>query len=182
MIDLNVRSPLDERQKRIDSRAYANKLRVAVPGIIESFDPGEQTVTVRVAIREKVLLDGDEKWVNIPLLLDVPIIIPRAGGYCLTLPVQKGDECLVVFGDMCIDAWWQSGGIQNQIDCRRHDLSDGFAILGCWSQPRVIPHYSTGTAQLRNNDGTAYVELAGDTINIVGSTINIRGGRVNINE
>ena len=118
MIDLNVRAPYDERQKRIDSRASANKLRVAVPGIIESFDPGEQTVTVRVAIREKVLLDGDEKWVDIPLLLDVPIVIPRAGGYCLTLPVQKGDECLVVFGDMCIDAWWQSGGIQNQIDCR----------------------------------------------------------------
>lgn len=182
MINLNERSPYAERQNYIDRRANDNRLRVAAPGIIQSFNAKEQTVTVRLAIREKVRLDGDEKWVEIPLLLDVPIVIPRAGGYCLTLPVQPGDECLVVFGDMCIDAWWQSGGVQNQIDCRRHDLSDGFAILGCWSQPNTIPKYSTSTAQLRNNAGSAYVEISGNTINIVGATINIQGGTVNINE
>lgn len=74
------------------------------------------------------------------------------------------------------------GGVQNQVECRRHDLSDGFAIIGVWSQPRVIPGYSTGSAQLRNDAGSAYVELAGDTINIVGGTVNIKAGRVNINE
>lgn len=116
------------------------------------------------------------------MLVDVPIVIPRAGGYALTLPIQAGDECLVVFGDMCMDGWWQSGGVQNQVECRRHDLSDGFAIIGVWSQPRVIPGYSTGSAQLRNDAGSAYVELAGDTINIVGGTVNIKAGRVNINE
>lgn len=181
MINLNERAPYDERQDQLDRRAGDNKLRVAAPGIIRSFNPTEQTVTVQLAIREKVNFDGDEKWVDIPLLLDVPIVIPRAGGYCLTLPIQPGDECLVVFGDMCMDAWWQSGGVQNQIDCRRHDLSDGFAILGCWSQPKVVPNYSTGSAQLRNNAGTAYVEISGNTINIVGGTVNIQGGTVNIN-
>lgn len=183
MINLHERAPHDERQQRIDLRAFSNKLRVAAPGIIQSFDPAEQTATVRLAIREKVRLDGDERWTEIPLLLDVPIVVPRAGGYCLTLPIQPGDECLVVFGDMCIDAWWQSGGVQNQIDCRRHDLSDGFAIVGCWSQPRVVPNYSTATAQLRNNAGDAYVEISGSNINIVASgTVNIKGGTVRINE
>lgn len=182
MINLNERAPYDERQGQLDRRAAANKLRVAIPGIIQSFNSTEQTVTVQIAIREKINLDGNETWVDIPQLLDVPIVIPRAGGYCLTLPIQPGDECLVIFGDMCIDAWWQSGGVQNQIDCRRHDLSDGFAILGCWSQPKVVPNYSTGSAQLRNNDGTAYVEISGNTINIVGGIINIQGGTVNINE
>lgn len=158
-------------------------LRVACPGIIRSFDPDEQTVTVQPAIREKRIdPEGTETWVEIPELLDVPVVFPRAGGYCLTLPVRAGDECLVVFGDSCMDAWWQSGGVQNQIDCRRHDLSDGYAILGPWSQPRRVPGYSTNTAQLRNDSGSAYVEIAGSTINIVGSTINIKGGRVNINE
>ena len=153
-----------------------------MPGIIQSFDAAAQTVTVQPALREKMLADGDESWIDIPLLVDVPIVIPRAGGYALTLPIQAGDECLVVFGDMCMDGWWQSGGVQNQVECRRHDLSDGFAIIGVWSQPRVIPGYSTGSAQLRNDAGSAYVELAGDTINIVGGTVNIKAGRVNINE
>lgn len=182
MIDLNLRTPNEERQGELDARAAAIKMRVCVPGIIQNFDAASQTVTVQPALREKMLADGDESWVDIPLLVDVPIVVPRAGGYALTLPIQTGDECLVVFGDMCMDGWWQSGGVQNQVECRRHDLSDGFAIIGVWSQPRVIPGYSTGSAQLRNDAGSAYVELAGDTINIVGGTVNIKAGRVNINE
>lgn len=183
MINMHERAPREERQRKLQLRAAAINTRVAAPGIIQSFNAAEQTVSVKLAIREKINTDGDERWVDIPLLVDVPIIVPRAGGYILTLPIQPGDECLVVFGDMCIDAWWQSGGVQNQIECRRHDLSDGFAILGCWSQPRVIPSYSTSSAQLRNESGSAYVEISGNNINIVaGGTVNIRGEVVRINE
>ena len=180
MIDLNLRTPNVERQGELDARASAIKMRVCVPGIIQNFDAASQTVTVQPALREKMLVDGDESWIDIPLLVDVPIVVPRAGGYALTLPIKPGDECLVVFGDMCMDGWWQSGGVQNQVECRRHDLSDGFAIIGVWSQPRVISGYSTGSAQLRNESGSAYVELAGDTINIKAGSINIQAGSVDI--
>lgn len=180
MIDLNTRTPSTERKEKLDTRAAAIKTRVCVPGIIQSFDAAAQTVTVQPALREKMCIDGDESWVDIPLLVDVPIVVPRAGGYALTLPIQQGDECLVVFGDMCIDGWWQSGGVQNQVECRRHDLSDGFAIIGVWSQPKVLPAYSTGSAQLRNESGSAYVELAGDTINIKAGSVNIQAGSVDI--
>ena len=115
MIDLNLRTPNVERQGELDARAAAIKTRVCMPGIIQSFDAAAQTVTVQPALREKMLVDGDEYWIDIPLLVDVPIVVPRAGGYALTLPIQAGDECLVVFGDMCIDGWWQSGGVQNQV-------------------------------------------------------------------
>ncbi|MBX4266532.1 Gp138 family membrane-puncturing spike protein [Clostridium estertheticum] len=144
--------------------------RVAEPGIVQSFDPVEQTVTVQLTIREQITNeDGKKQWVNLPLLLDVPIFMPRGGGFVLTMPVTKGDECLVIFGDMCMDAWFSNGGIQNQIEKRRHDLSDGYAILGIWSQPNVIPNYSTTTAQLRNLSGTQYIELGKNEINIVGN-------------
>ena len=160
-----------------------NNLRVASPGIVQSFNAKEQTVTVKISIREKrVKPDGTEVWEDIPPLVDVPVVFPRGGGYVLTFPVQPGDECLVVFGDSCMDAWWQSGGIQNQIDCRRHDLSDGYAILGPWSQPRTISGYSTSSVQLRTESGGACIEISGDTINIKAGTINIKGGKVYINE
>ena len=182
MINLNERNPNTERQNYLNARSNSIKLRVAIPGIIQSFDSAAQTVVVQPAIREKMCINGDEKWVDIPLLVDVPVIFPRAGGYALTLPIKPGDECLVVFGDMCMDGWWQSGGIQNQVECRRHDLSDGFAIVGLWSQPRVLNNYSINSAQLRNDAGSAYLEIKGDTINIVGTHINIYGGEVKINE
>lgn len=181
MIPIKELVPSKRNNEEDQARAQAIKLRVAAPGIVTSFDPGEQTVSVQLAIREKRYNDGEEEWVEIPTLVDVPVVFPRAGGYTLTFPVQAGDECLVVFGDDCMDAWWQSGGVQNQIDCRRHDLSDGYAILGPWSQPRVLPGYSTNSVQLRNDDGSTYVEIAGSTINIVGGAINIKGGKVNIN-
>ena len=159
---------------------WNSSLRVAVPGVIQSFDADTQTVTVQVALREKVRnADLSESWVNLPLLLDVPIVLPRAGGYVVTLPIQKGDECLVVFADMCIDAWFSNGGVQNQIEKRRHDLSDAFAILGTWSQPRKIQNYSADSVQIRTDDGNSYIELKHnastnkDTINLVADYINI---------
>lgn len=155
---------------------WKSTLRVACPGIIQNFNPTEQTVTVQLTLREEISdYDYNKQWVDIPLLLDVPIVIPRAGGYCMTMPIKQGDECLVVFGDMCIDAWWELGGIQNQLEKRRHDLSDGFAILGVWSQPRTLKNYSTDSCQIRNDNGTSYIELKDDEINLVSKSVKING-------
>ncbi len=76
---------------------------------------------------------------------------------------------------MCIDSWWELGGIQNQQEKRRHDLSDGFAILGVWSQPRVLESYSIDSCQLRNEKGTSIIELKDDSINIISESVNING-------
>lgn len=180
MINLDERSPDPLRRESLRMQQASNRMRVSIPGIVQSYDTAQQTVTVQVAIREKLNIDGNESWADIPLLLDVPVVFPRAGGYVLTLPIKKGDEVLVMFGDCCIDAWWQSGGVQNQIDTRRHDLSDAFAIPGPWSQPRRVSNYSTNSAQLRNDAGTAYVELAGSVVNIVGTAVNITAPTVNV--
>src|SRR5208283_486773 len=122
---------------------------------IQSFNATAQTAVVRCAIMESIKINNigvnslpanlpPREWqVQIPLLVDVPVVMPRAGGFEITLPVTAGDECLVIFADLCIDAWWQNGGVQARMDKRRHDFSDGFAILGPWSQPRVLTNYQT---------------------------------------
>lgn len=153
--------------------AVTYDMRVAVPGIVQEWNADQQTVTVQVAIREKVSMNGTETEMEIPLLVDVPVVMPRAGGYSLVFAPVKGDECLVVFADACIDSWWQSGGVQSQADSRRHDLSDGFAILGCWSQKRK-PKIPASGARLQNDAGTAGVSISGTTVNIFG-TVKING-------
>lgn len=154
----------------------SNNLRVAIPGIIQAFDPVAQTVTVQPAIREHIMNeDLSTSWVDIPLLVDVPIVLPRAGGYVLTMPIQQGTECLVIFADMAIDGWFSYGGVQNQLEKRRHDLSDGFCLLGTWSQPNVITNYSTTSAQLRTDDGSSYISLSKSEIDIVAPSVKING-------
>ena len=148
-------------------------LRVAMPGYITKWDAASQTATVQLAIREKVTNEGIVEEMQIPQLEDVPVVMPRAGGYVLAFAPKAGDECLVVFADCCIDSWWQSGGVQSQADSRRHDLSDGFAILGCWSQKKKPTLPSSGV-RLQNDAGTAGISIDGSTVNIFG-TVKING-------
>ena len=151
-------------------RTVENKLdnlRVAMPGEIVTFDEKVQTASVKPLIKEYCR----GKWESLPLLLDVPCFFPRAGGYCLTFPVKPGDEVLIIFNDMCLDSWWQSGGEQTQLETRRHDLSDAMCILGITSVPKAVENYSTNSMMLRNEDRDSYLEIVDDnkTVNIVGA-------------
>ncbi|WP_391529502.1 phage baseplate assembly protein V [Photorhabdus akhurstii] len=163
----------DERLNRPEAVFFAMQevinagLYVSLPCIIQSFNADAVTVTAQPAIRWKIRKkDGELESVSLPLLVDVPVIFPRGGGVTLTFPVRAGDECLVVFADRCIDYWWQSGGIQEPVDPRQHNLSDGFAIVGPQSQQQKITNISTHTAQLRSDDGAAYIELDPNSHNI----------------
>lgn len=191
----------EEEQQRAAAFNNAAQLRVAIPGIVESFDAEKQTVSVQPTITENIQV-GEEaaKATPLPVLTDIPICFPRAGGYSLTLPIKKGDECLLVFADMCIDGWWQSGGVQDQMETRRHDLSDAFAIIGTTSQPRKVNGYSSENLQIRTDDANVVIELDknSSSVNIkcsgnlsieVGGNISIksggettmRGAKININ-
>ncbi|WP_371355599.1 Gp138 family membrane-puncturing spike protein [Pseudomonas chlororaphis] len=143
---------------------WQSKIQTAVPGIIQSFSADHMTCTVQPAISGQVRDEtGAIIDVDLPLLTDCPVQFPAGGGCTLTFPVKPGDECLVVFSSRCIDSWWQSGGIQAQADLRMHDLSDGFALLGFRSQPRVIGSISGAAAQLRTDDGAAFIEVDSST-------------------
>jgi hypothetical protein len=64
-----------------------------------------------------------------------------------------------VFSSRAIDLGWQSSGIQNPVELRHHDLSDGFVIVGPRSKPNVPPNISTTQAQLRSEDGLTYIGI-----------------------
>jgi hypothetical protein len=152
-----------EQAMRLVLDGRQSSLWSAMPGIVQSVDFTKMTCSVQPSIQGTVENeDGTSQSVNLPLLTDVPIVFPSAGGFTLTLPLAVNDEVLVVFASRCIDAWWQSGGIQRPMETRMHDLSDGFAIPGPHSQPRVLSGISSTGAQLRNNAGTSYIEIAAD--------------------
>ncbi|MGI8773189.1 MAG: Gp138 family membrane-puncturing spike protein [Acidobacteriaceae bacterium] len=164
--------------------ALERHVRVALPGIVQSFDAAKQTVTVRLAVREVMLTTQETPYlpdslthVEMPLLEEVPIFLPRAGGFTLTMPIAAGDECEIVFSDMDFQAWWQSGGVQNQIANRRHDLSDAIAHFGPWSQPRVLGNYSTASAQLRSDDGTVAVDVAANAVTVTAPTVTVNASQ-----
>jgi hypothetical protein len=156
--------------------------RVAIPAIVQDFDPNTQTCTVTIAIREVVRTNTGPKNVAISPIQKIPVMLPRAGGFCLTLPLQAGDEGMLIFCDMCFDLWWTRGGIQNQLERRRHDLTDCGFYPGMWSQPRVLPNYAVDSAQLRSDDGLIVVDVAQAGITLAGPKVTIQSsGDVDIN-
>lgn len=161
----------EEEALKVMTENYIQNARVAIPAIIVQFDPQKQTASVQPAIKDT--LQGQS--VALPELSDVPVQFPRAGGYSLTFPVKAGDECLLVFSDMCIDGWWQSGGVQNQAEKRRHDLSDACAILGITSIPKALKNVCMEGVQLRNDSGTDYIQISEQGILLKSKNIRIEG-------
>ncbi|CAN0620559.1 Gp138_N domain-containing protein [Burkholderia multivorans] len=158
-----------DRKERVDDplaalraalRGWQAGIWTALPGIIDSFDDVAMTCVVQPAIKVPIRAsDGTVTTVALPQLVDCPVQFPAGGNCTLTFPVKPGDECLVVFASRCIDAWWQSGGVQEQAELRMHDLSDGFALLGVRSRPRALANVSASSTQLRSDDGATYIDL-----------------------
>ena len=149
-------------------------MRVAMPGVITAFDSIKQTAMVQLTVMEHMQDPAGQVDVAIHQLLDVPVVLPRGGGFSLTLPLKAGDECLVVFADLCIDTWWANGGWQNvQFELRRHDLSDAFCIPGPWNQKRLLTNYSTTSAQLRSDDGTVIIDVAETGVTVTAPAVQV---------
>lgn len=131
-------------------------IHVCLPCVIQSYDQGKNTVEAKPLIRERIINeDGSISFVEYPLLINVPVVFQQAGGYAISFHPSKGDECLVLFSDVSYDKWWIEGGINNPVEQRRHDLSDGFAILGINNLRKTNPPNTSGVSikNMRNGNG-----------------------------
>lgn len=150
------------------------KLRVCMPGTIKTYDAVKRTASVVVA-ENFVLNNGTVAVMPYPLL-DVPVVTLQGGGVHVGLPVQPGDECLLVFADFNIDAWYVAGGQQTPPDARQHNISDAFAFVGPNSLANPLL-----TALLATEGGLA-AALAKVAINPLTNLITIANGPLPANK
>lgn len=159
-------------RKTVDTIKF--EIRCASPAIITKFDVNKQTVCVQLVTKERIALEGVLENIKLPELGDIPIYMPRAGNFIITMPIKVGDECLVVFSDTCFDSWFQSGGVDNeQISGRRHDLSDAIALCGIWNQKQVIDNYSTDSMELKTLDGQTTLRIKEGEVTIISDSIKL---------
>ena len=154
---------------------YLKDVHTSLPGIIEEFDPETQLAKVQPAIKRKFITrDGDREFitpVNLPLLINVPVIFPSGGGFQLTFPVAKGDECLLSFCERSIDNWHNRGGVREPLGKRFFSLSDATALVGLNSTPNKISNFNPTDAELRSSDGAVRVTIKSDKIEVAAPNI-----------
>lgn len=141
-------------------------------GAIVAVDRTKMTATVQVAFK-RVLVDG--QTVSYPVLVDCPLYTPRGGQGALTFPIASGDECLLLFSDQNLDAWYLNGGQAPPMDSRRHDLSDCIALVGLSPLSQALP----ATADL---DESALSEGAGAVVAVKSGRVSVRNGATTLLE
>ncbi len=179
MIDVNAQSQLrrdsqlcgseDERlvtmREMIDSAVTG--VHTVCPGIIDAFDAATMTVRVKPSIKKLFYPDGaNGVWVDLPVIVDVPLCVMSGKGYALTFPIASGDECLLLFAERAVDNWHDQGEISEQAAKRKHSLCDAFALVGVRSKPNVITNYNTSEVELRSKDAQTRIRLSDSGVHI----------------
>lgn len=166
ILPANLPSLLDAQKADIFSTFHCVQI-----GKIEKVTPAEQTVEVTLQIRRPAT-DGTSS--AIPLLVDVPYFVLQGGGAYIDMPISPGDYCIVLFNDRDIDVWWSTANMADPATSRKHDLSDGIAIVGL--NPKTAPLEMAGTSlgliaadkKVRiKNDIETLLTLMGDLIDAV---------------
>ena len=130
-------------------------------GTIVSFNRESQTASV--AINHKHGHAGE--LFDYPKLHKVPVFIPAGAKAALTMPVEAGDTCLLLFSDCDISTWFGTSD-DNVVppSQRTHNYNDALAIVGFRSNKSKLTDYGAEDAELRN-DG-AVVAVGKDKVSI----------------
>lgn len=102
-------------------------VHTAMPGKVISYEYKTKKAQIQPMV-DKKYTDGTTD--PMPVLNNVPVIFPLAGGASITFPVNPGDYCLLIFCERSIDNFLASGQQSPPTDPRKFDLSDGVAIMG----------------------------------------------------
>lgn len=153
------------------------RLHTALPAIILEFDTETQLAKVQPAI--KLLLTTGE--IELPILADVPVTFARAGGFSITFPVKKGDECLLLFAEKSIDRWKKDGHGHQATQVRNHDITDAIAILGLYCQKNTINNFSNEDLEIKADDNSCAIKVKADkSLQLVANNANISINNNNI--
>lgn len=102
-------------------------VHTCMPGRIETYDASKQKASVKPLLK-RVYVDGQE--VSFPVITEVPVIFPRAGGAGLILPVNVGDFVLLLFSERTMDQWLNKGTESSTLVERQFSINDAIAIPG----------------------------------------------------
>jgi len=176
----------------VENYVWGN-VQTAIPARIVSikgFEEG-QTVAVQPLINT---VDKDGVVMEIPLLYDVPIMFPSAGGGILSFPVTEGDTVLLVFSSRSIDDFVEASVDPKTdytitpTDNRRYNYTDAIAIPGLYPKANALKPNPTDV-ELKFADSSVSIKPNGDmALNATGNInmtatgiITITGAAVNIN-
>lgn len=138
-------------------------------GEIVSFNPSTQTAEVQIKMLR--MMNGELK--QYPVLIDCPCVVLSGGSGRLTMPINAGDSCLVLFNDRDIDNWYSGGQSVAPRTERKHNFADAIALVGIRNRQNQITDYLNNGVELKY--GNATIKLQDNQMTITSPYINVNG-------
>jgi hypothetical protein len=121
---------------------------VAMIARVERYDAEKQVVDVQPQLKRRVLAlhsgesPGDEERTvaeSLPVLCNVPVLFPRAGGFFISFPIQRGDCVQLLFNDWPIDGWRHGDDPgDSMLPAENHGLHGAVAIPGIYPAAQAL--------------------------------------------
>ncbi len=119
--------------------SHLEEVYTCAPGRVVSYDNLKQVADIELAQHRPLRLgDGSTLQEVLPVLPNVQVRWPRAGGYSMHLPLAKDDWVIVIFTHASITSWRNTGNAGPVGDVRRHSLDGAFALPGVAPDGDVI--------------------------------------------
>lgn len=111
---------------------YFTRVHTAMPGVVSEYNAKTRRAIIQPSLERRA---GNKEFVELPLLIDVPVLFPGTKKFTIHFPLEKGDEVSIFFSERSIEIWKGVGqdGIQDT-DPRRFSLSDAYCIPGLQPQ------------------------------------------------
>ena len=128
-------------------------------GTIKSFDPETQTASIQPDYKPK----HNGESIDMPVLEEVPVRFPRAGGFIITSPVREGDKVTLRPQMRSSEEFHTGGDDTPEKDTRSFALSDMEAFLdGGEALTDPISDFNSNNFEIRSADGKFKMEMSED--------------------
>lgn len=163
-IDIDLIDVLNEafRNERAD-------IHTAMPGQVVHYYPSTQTADVQLMLK-KPDFDPDTGMrndpVTYPMLPNIPVMWPRAGGYQVVLPMTSGDFVWVSFSEGGTSEFRLTGQESEPFDVSRHQVTYAACTPGVFpnSQPINDASVTGGSRAVVGKSGGAQVQFDGSHV------------------
>lgn len=156
-------------------------IHIALPGIIIKFDEATKLAEVQPSLQRKYL---DGSTLDMPNIVNVPVIFQQSKDFSDTYPLNKGDGVLLIFSERALERWLNNGHGSEPGARRKFDLSDAIAIPGLFAKNTARNYDPTNAVRkFKNcifkmqpdgkfaigNDGAELLDLINSLINAIKS-------------
>ena len=127
-------------------------LHTAMPAEIVSYDSATALAQVKPHFKRKFVTQASAT--AIPVISNVPVMMPRTKSAHVRLPISKGDTGLLVFSERSLDTWLERSMDHDPKDSRHHSLADAVFIPGLFD--KTVPFQGNArvdSIELRNRSG-----------------------------